>query len=86
MNLSTLILWKRGQPSSDTELASGAIRYGAYCIQCRCHDDAACVDRVTGLPCSWLRLDRAHARGVCSACSAATARWDAGDRTWPGSS
>lgn len=52
----------------------------APCIECGCHDLAACHDEASGGPCSWLVVDRAAGLGVCSACSDAVARWQAGDR------
>ena len=30
-----------------------------HCIECGCHDMAACFDEVAGEPCSWLAVDRA---------------------------
>lgn len=53
----------------------------AYCIGCGCHDHAACTNEITGMPCWWIRLDRASGLGVCSECGKHIARWDAGDRT-----
>lgn len=53
----------------------------ATCIGCGCTDNAACVERLTGIPCHWVRLDRARGVGVCSACPKHVARWDAGDHT-----
>lgn len=38
----------------------------ATCIGCGCTDSHACVHE--GVPCRWLRLDRANGKGVCSAC------------------
>lgn len=52
----------------------------AYCIGCGCHDFAACADEATGEPCSWLVVDYAAQRGVCSACPEDIDRWIAGDR------
>ena len=53
----------------------------AHCIECGCHDYAACHDEVSGGPCSWLAVDYTAKVGVCSACPDGVARWDAGDRT-----
>lgn len=53
----------------------------AHCIECGCHDFAACQVDDTGGPCSWLAVDRAAGLGVCSACPDGLARWQAGDRT-----
>jgi hypothetical protein len=52
----------------------------AHCIECGCHDLAACHDETTDGPCSWLALDRNAGKGVCSACPAGVTRWNAGDR------
>lgn len=52
----------------------------AHCIECGCHDMAACRDDVTDGPCSWLAVDRQAGKGVCSACPDALDRWKAGDR------
>ena len=52
----------------------------AHCIECGCHDLAACFDDSTGQPCSWLVVDRNLALGVCSACPEAMKRWNTGDR------
>jgi hypothetical protein len=54
----------------------------AHCIECGCHDLAACHDDTTGGPCSWLALDREAKRGVCSACPDGLKRWNAGDRSF----
>lgn len=53
----------------------------ATCIGCGCADHAACVNRLTGEACWWVRLDRTVGLGVCSACPDHTDRWDDGDRT-----
>lgn len=52
----------------------------AHCIECGCHDLAACVNEDTGVPCSWLVVDRTACVGVCSACPEAVERWRKGDR------
>lgn len=52
----------------------------AYCIECGCHDLAACVHERTGQPCSWLVVDRDIGKGVCSVCRSAMKRWRRGDR------
>ena len=52
----------------------------AYCIECGCHDYAACHAPHSGDPCSWLALDREAGNGVCSACPDALDRWNAGNR------
>lgn len=52
----------------------------AHCIECGCHDMAACHDDAAGGPCSWLALDRQAGKGVCSACTDGVERWNAGDR------
>lgn len=52
----------------------------AHCIECGCHDLAACFDEASGGPCSWLALDRAAGVGVCSACPDGMERWNAGER------
>jgi hypothetical protein len=52
----------------------------AHCIECGCHDMAACHDEATGGPCSWLVVDRHAGKGVCSACEEGLKRWKAGDR------
>jgi hypothetical protein len=54
----------------------------AHCIECGCHDLAACNDDKTDDPCSWLVVDRAEGKGVCSACPEAVKRWNAGDRSF----
>lgn len=51
----------------------------AHCIECGCHDLAACHDEASGGPCSWLAVDRGAGKGVCSACAQALERWKAGD-------
>lgn len=48
----------------------------SYCISCACHDLKAC-----DAGCSWLRVDRDSARGVCSECPEHVKRWDEGDRS-----
>ncbi|MFT3819857.1 MAG: hypothetical protein QM750_19965 [Rubrivivax sp.] len=53
----------------------------SHCIECGCHDFAACVDEASGRPCSWLAVDRTLHLGVCSCCADALPRWKAGDRT-----
>jgi len=53
----------------------------AHCVECGCHDMAACVDEANDGPCYWLVVDRAAGLGVCSACSQALDRWNAGDRS-----
>lgn len=53
----------------------------AHCIECGCHDLAACHDEKTDGPCSWLVVDRQAQLGVCSACEPALERWHAGDRS-----
>ena len=53
----------------------------AHCINCGCHDFAACYDEEAGEPCSWLAFDREAGVGVCSCCADAMSRWNAGDRT-----
>jgi dissimilatory sulfite reductase (desulfoviridin) alpha/beta subunit len=52
----------------------------AACIGCGCTDTNACVDHENHEACHWLRVDYGKHAGVCSACSADVARWDAGDR------
>lgn len=52
-----------------------------HCIECGCHDLAACFDEEKEQPCSWLVVDRAAGIGVCSACRPALKRWKAGDRS-----
>lgn len=52
----------------------------AHCIECGCHDMAACHDEESGGPCYWLAVDRDAAKGVCPACPNALERWHAGDR------
>lgn len=54
----------------------------AHCIECGCHDMAACYDEAADGPCSWLELDRDAGNGVCSACPDAVERWKQGDRTF----
>ena len=54
----------------------------SYCIQCGCHDLAACHDPSSDGPCSWLAVDREQLRGVCSACPDALTRWRTGDRSF----
>ena len=53
----------------------------AHCIECGCHDMAACCTVEGRDPCSWLAVDRQAGLGVCSACPAALQRWNTGDRT-----
>lgn len=53
----------------------------ATCIGCGCDDYHACWDDVVAQPCSWLRVDRDAARGVCSTCPEEIERWDSGDTT-----
>lgn len=53
----------------------------ASCIGCGCTDHAACLNRQTGEPCWWIRVDRPSGLGVCSECAQHVARWNAGDRT-----
>ncbi len=53
----------------------------AHCIECGCHDAAACWDEAVNQPCSWIRLNARAGLGVCSACPDAARRWDAGDRS-----
>ena len=50
------------------------------CISCECSDSSQCSAHYPAAPFSWLRFDPLDARGVCSGCSEAVARWDAGDR------
>lgn len=52
----------------------------AVCIGCGCDDLHACISQDTGLPCSWLRLDRPAGVGVCSACPELAEAWDRGER------
>jgi hypothetical protein len=52
----------------------------AHCIECGCHDLAACHDGATDGPCSWLAVDYSAKLGVCSACPDGLERWNAGDR------
>ena len=52
-----------------------------HCIECGCHDLAACYDEKSDGPCSWLAVDREDGKGVCSACPEGLARWNAGDRS-----
>ena len=52
----------------------------AHCIECGCHDYAACHDEETDGPCSWLMVDYEARVGVCSACPAGVQRWQGGDR------
>ncbi len=59
----------------DPRLLSGEVTAISYCIGCACHDLKACA-----CGCSWLRVDRDAARGVCSECADDVKRWDAGDR------
>lgn len=49
------------------------------CIGCGCDNFHACFDKKAGHACSWLRVDRAAGRGVCSCCEHALNAWDAGD-------
>lgn len=53
----------------------------ASCIGCGCTDERACIDKISGTPCSWLRVDRTAGIGVCSCCPEDVRRWDDGDRT-----
>ncbi len=41
----------------------------AFCIGCGCSDHDACEDQETGETCSWLAVDYAARKGVCSECS-----------------
>lgn len=41
----------------------------AFCIGCGCSDHDACEDLETGDTCSWLAVDYALRKGVCSECS-----------------
>lgn len=41
----------------------------AFCIGCGCSDHDACEDLETGETCSWLAVDYASRKGVCSECS-----------------
>lgn len=50
------------------------------CIGCMRDDFKACIEPEENIPCSWLRVDRADSRGVCSKCPDHAARWDNGDR------
>lgn len=52
------------------------VTHVSYCIGCACHDLKAC-----DCGCSWLRVDRLAARGVCSQCPDHVSRWDKGDRS-----
>ncbi|WP_197722866.1 hypothetical protein [Sulfurivermis fontis] len=63
-----------------TQGESGMSCAVATCIGCGCDDMHACWDEITETPCSWIRLDRNSARGVCSACPEHVERWDNGDR------
>lgn len=54
----------------------------AHCIECGCHDLAACHDEAADGPCAWLVIDRRTGRGVCSACRHALRRWRSGDRAF----
>lgn len=40
----------------------------AFCIGCGCSDHDACEDLETGETCSWLAVDYAARKGVCSEC------------------
>lgn len=53
--------------------ASGKL---AVCIGCGCDDLRACWDDAAGQPCSWLRVDRAAGKGVCSVCKDQVPAWD----------
>lgn len=52
----------------------------ATCIGCGCNDLHACWDDAAGNPCSWLVVDRASERGVCSCCADHLERWHQGDQ------
>lgn len=54
----------------------------AHCIECGCHDYAACFDREEQEPCHWLVVNYGEGVGVCSACPEGLARWDAGDHSF----
>jgi hypothetical protein len=58
----------------------GTTAAGPACIGCGCTEDNACFDEATYLPCTWIRLDTAEGKGVCSCRSELEAEWDAGDR------
>jgi len=51
------------------------------CIGCGCDDHHVCLEEKTGLPCSWIVVDRDSARGVCSCCTQHLSRWEMGDRS-----
>lgn len=51
----------------------------ATCVGCGCDDQRACWNDEEGQACSWLRVDRNTARGVCSTCPEHIERWDAGN-------
>lgn len=55
----------------------------AFCIECRCHDMAACETEADGA-CYWLDVDYEIAAGVCSACPEALDRWNSGERKLKG--
>lgn len=68
--------WLRHAPGAKPEPMT-------FCIGCGCDDFHACVDVDNGGPCSWIRKDADAPHGVCSCCSDALKRWDAGDRRVP---
>ena len=48
----------------------------AVCIGCGCDDGQDCFGEDNENPRTWLRLDRAVCKGVCSNCSEHLERWD----------
>lgn len=68
-----------GHPDGETTAALQSMAHhavegmpAAVCVGCGCDDWHACEGG-----CEWLRLDRARAIGVCSACPELLAAWDA---------
>lgn len=68
--------WRKHAPGAKPEPIK-------FCIGCGCDDFHACVDGDTGGACYWLCVDQGGPHGVCSCCSDALDRWDAGDRKVP---
>lgn len=56
----------------------GSIFDQAQCVGCGCTDSQACWDEAAGHACSWLRVDYAQKKGVCSCCEEHVEAWDRG--------
>lgn len=50
----------------------------AFCLGCGCSDHDACENAVSGETCSWLVVDYAYQKGICSECPEHMPIWPQG--------